>query len=187
MSHAALQQDCVTVNYIVAGNLPGPHKLGEGLWTLEIPDHALGRLIQRTGNAAPVDHIMAAHHAVLGLRQSEIVPNNGRLDRDVSFGVAAGPGAFICHCSITPDQSMGGELQMHVFAHTWVADDQRSETQVVHIGDGGPGERLGDHWLLPMPMRRIVRVQVGDNDVATVVCWSPAVTGDGLDRPAGRA
>jgi hypothetical protein len=42
---SGLAQDCVTVNCVLAGRLPSPTEAGlaEGLWSLEIPDHALGR------------------------------------------------------------------------------------------------------------------------------------------------
>jgi hypothetical protein len=42
----ALQQNCVVVEYLLAGPLPAgmPTNACTGLWTLEVPDHALGRL-----------------------------------------------------------------------------------------------------------------------------------------------
>jgi hypothetical protein len=47
---SGLAQHCVTVNYVLAGRLP--HVLfgiSEGIWSLEVPDHALGRAIERSG------------------------------------------------------------------------------------------------------------------------------------------
>jgi hypothetical protein len=48
-SHLRDAQDAVTVNYILAGWLPdhGDGLVPEGLWTLEITEHALARTIWR--------------------------------------------------------------------------------------------------------------------------------------------
>ena len=46
---ASLAQDCVTVNYIMVGWLEGRPIMAEGGWTLEVPDHALGRAVERSG------------------------------------------------------------------------------------------------------------------------------------------
>jgi hypothetical protein len=62
-------QNCISVNYIYVGDLDGiPHR-ADGLWTLEIPDHALGRLLHRSP-ADPAVSIAAAHHAALRLRHA---------------------------------------------------------------------------------------------------------------------
>jgi hypothetical protein len=71
-------QDCISVNYFLIGNTDyaiGLH--GEGMWTLEIPDHALGRLLHRTGNdvGTATNAIMGAHRAVLQASQAHIGPD----------------------------------------------------------------------------------------------------------------
>ena len=44
----SLTQDCVSVNYSYVGVRDGLIYTGEGLWTLEVPDHALGRAVKRS-------------------------------------------------------------------------------------------------------------------------------------------
>jgi hypothetical protein len=102
-----LMQDCVAVNYVLAGVLP-PGMVGtaEGLWSLEIPDHALGRAIHRSG-LLPDAIIAEAHHNLLRLRAAVIIPNN-RIDRQRTFFVKAGAGGFKCHFIAVPDISLGG-------------------------------------------------------------------------------
>src|SRR5262249_27129367 len=56
-----LSQNCVTVNCIVAGALPGGIGIEVGLWTLGIPDHALGRAIERSRLLHPGTIIREAH------------------------------------------------------------------------------------------------------------------------------
>ena len=83
---SGLAQDCVTVNYVLAGALPrvtgnrvsagapprvssggrGFGAIREGMWSLEVPDHALGRAIERSG-LLPDALIAEAHHNLLRL------------------------------------------------------------------------------------------------------------------------
>src|SRR5215467_12499794 len=89
-----LAQNCVTFNYVLAGVHPPMIGVTEGLWTLEIPDHALGRYIERTGEY-PDAAIREAHHNVLRLRSDVLVPDY-RFDPDRRFLVKAGDGGFVC-------------------------------------------------------------------------------------------
>jgi hypothetical protein len=54
--------------------------------------------------------------------------------------------------------------------------------QVLLIDDGPLGTRLGDGWLLPVPLRPIARA----GDRVTITSWSPCLP-QLLARPAGRA
>jgi hypothetical protein len=49
----------------------------------------------------------------------------------------------------------GRELGVQARAATWIAEDMVHERQVLLADDGIPGERLGDGWLLPRPLRRL--------------------------------
>jgi hypothetical protein len=51
-----------------------------------------------------------------------------------------------------------GELSFFAFARTWIDDAQLHEDQIPLCKKGKPGERLGDSWFLPRPLRRIVEV-----------------------------
>lgn len=62
----SLTQDCVSVNYSYVGVRDGLIYTGEGLWTLEVPDHALGRAVKRSRLLTPETIIREAHRNVLG-------------------------------------------------------------------------------------------------------------------------
>jgi hypothetical protein len=181
----AVRQDipdhCVTVNYILGGIFPhgfdgAVSNIAEGLWSLEIFDHALGRIIERQG-ASLTAIINEAHDNLLRLRAVTVLSNLGE-----SFLVRAGAGGFICRAHTGSDISANNEPMFYVQARTWIADDMLRDNQVMLVPDGTPGERLIDSWLLPKPVRRIAR-----SGGAFVV--SPWVEGlpDLLVMPKGRA
>jgi hypothetical protein len=153
---SGLAQDCVTVDYILAGIMPDAPNGGiaTGSWSLEVPDHALGRCIQRSG-LLPSAIIAEAHHNLLGLRVAIVMLGN-KLDSGRRFLIKAGPGGFVCHLHVGRDRS-SGRIDVMAHADTWVADDMLRDDQTLLADDGEPGERLGDFWLLPAPLRRIVK------------------------------
>jgi hypothetical protein len=85
-------QDCVCVNYIIMGRINNTAWIGEGLWTLEIPDHALGRAVERS-RMFPDTIITNAHHNLLSLANSAITHEDGIRDSH-RFLVKAGDGGF---------------------------------------------------------------------------------------------
>ena len=174
-------QNCITVNYLLAGRLPGLQALAEGLWSLEIPDHATGRLLQRHTVADPSSLLYAAHHAALRLRQTDVAPSN-KADRTFRFLIPAGPGAFSCSLIAASDRSLGYQMGTHIRAFTWLNDDQLRDDQTPVIDDGLPGGRLGDGWLLPAPLRAIAV----EHGTANVHVWKPGMP-ETLSSPMGRA
>jgi hypothetical protein len=186
-AHPRDGQDCVVVEYLVAG--PLPHKglnaggIAAGIWTVEATDHALGRLLQRD-RAAKIDAVLlAAHHAVLRAKATDVA--DCFADHEKSFLVPAGSGVFVCSVIKGSDVSNGHQPLIHVRARTWLHRDQlsdRQETNVV-IDDGSPGDRLGEGLLLPMPLRKYV--QLSANEFATVN-WAPGMP-ETLARPRGTA
>jgi hypothetical protein len=179
---AADAQDCITVNYVVVGRIDeGVTKWGDGLWTLEIPDHALGRLLHRSAND-PAGSIAVAHHAALRLRHEDVI-RNGKVDQNFQFLLPAGPGAFVCSPMAGKDVSLGYTPMMHVRAHTWLSDDMLRDDQTPLIDDGTPGKRLGDNWLLPAPLRLTAADDAGRAMIAT---WVPGMP-ETLATPRGHA
>jgi hypothetical protein len=175
-------QNCISVNYVVIGRLVNEEtRWGDGLWTLEIPDHALGRLLHRSAND-PAGSITDAHHAALRLRREDVL-HNGKIDRNVQFLLPAGPGAFVCSATAGADVSPSSVPGMHVRAHTWLSDDMLRDDQTPLIGDGGPGERLGDDWLLPAPLRLTTTDSAGM--LTQIGVWAPGMPT--LTNPRGRA
>ena len=150
---SGFNQHCVTVNYVMAGYLPAFNVIGmmDGLWSLEVPDHALGRAVERSGYLQPETIIRDAHSNLLDLPASLL--NEDSLQRE--FFVRAGAGAFRCKLRVGEEVSLNGGIGMQVFAATWIADDKLYEDQVVLCDKAAPGERLGDGWLLPVALRHI--------------------------------
>lgn len=168
-----LFQDCVVVDYWLAGALPGTDAgLADGLWTMEVSDHALGRALQRMPGADLTAILRAAHHAALRARRSDAEPIG------CSFLLPAGDGIFLCEIGTGADVSLGGEHEAHIRAKTWLDADQLYDDQRPVLIDGIVGERLGDAVLLPAPLRRFTK-----EGIAT---WAPGLP-ETLASPQGRA
>jgi hypothetical protein len=73
------------------------------------------------------------------------------LDSGHHFLVKAGDGGFICQLRIDSDEARGG-LDIRIRTRTWLSNDMLREDQTVLVGNGAPGERLGDSWLMPKPL-----------------------------------
>lgn len=142
-----LLQDCVAVGYLVVSRNGVARN---GLWGLIIPDHAIGRAIDRSGEIAPRHIVESAHTNLLRLRVGAVLPN-GRIDPQHSFNLGSSGGCFISHL----DYHRRVSARPWVFAHTWISEDMRHEQQTVLTEDGIPGEQLGDQWLLPRHLQDI--------------------------------
>ena len=150
---SGLAQHCVVVDYVMAGYLPAFDAVGtmDGFWGLEVPDHALGRAVERSGLLQPETIIRDAHRNLLDLPATLF--SDGLLQR--GFFVRAGAGAFRCRIFAGEDVSRDGDYCVQVIASTWIDDNQLHEDQVVLCDKAAPGDRLGDGWLLPRPLRQI--------------------------------
>jgi hypothetical protein len=166
-AHMGLSQNCVTVNCIIAGAMPGGIGIETGLWTLGIPDHALGRAIERSRLLHPGTIIREAHTNLLNLPAQSLALNNGNIETERGFFVKAGAGAF--RCEMQGDKDNNDEISVFAFARTWIDDARLYEDQVPLCERGEPGDRLGDNWLLPRPLRRIV--EVTPNQAHVIPLW----------------
>jgi hypothetical protein len=184
----ARSQDCVTVNYLIAGTLPlsiGQLGFGfdDGLWSLEVPDHALGRLLERSPQSDLSAVLLDAHHKVLQL--SSITPMGPREEGELpKFLLPAGPGALVCSFTVVPDISNDNELSVHVYAHTWLANEMLYDNQVKSVDIGKLGQRLIDKQLLPVPLRRNLADPNADLLYKT---WVAALMFNELSNLQGRA
>jgi hypothetical protein len=159
-------QNCVCVNYVLAGDMPGDRGFCDGLWTLEVGDHALGRVLQRSPAADLSATILQAHHALLRARLCDLLPNFA--DPTVAFYLPAGDGVFVCEVHRGKDLSLGCDHSIWIRARTWLHLDQLSDQQerAVLVVDGIPGDRVGDDWFLPVPLKEIVEEDDGRLSVA---------------------
>jgi hypothetical protein len=76
------------MSFIVAGATPEGIGICRGLWTLEVPDHALGRAVERSRLPDPGSIIREAHENLLEL------PANVIVDRPNFFDCEA-PGLYV--------------------------------------------------------------------------------------------
>jgi hypothetical protein len=139
---ASLMQDCVTVNYIVAGVIGAKVCVADGLWTLEVPDHALGRAVERSGYLQPEVIIREAHMNLLSMPVSRV--------NDIHY-IKAGPGCFAGELIATDKERTYG-TSIHVRVKTWLDDNMMGDNQVPITEVGARGQRLGDSILLPRPL-----------------------------------
>jgi hypothetical protein len=168
------QQDCVAVNYLLVGAAKGPRWAGwaDGLWTLEVSDHALHQLIARAPGVAVTETLLAAHRCALLLPLSRFAH-----DYLETILLRAPPGVFICEWLAGADASLDGHTAVHLRAKTWLHDDQlRADQQQLPAGESG--DRLGENYLRPAPLRQLERS--GRAVRAWVPNWAPS-----LGMPAG--
>jgi len=115
------------------------------LWTLEIRDHALGRLAQRSPGVGFDEAIFEAHRAVL---DTQLVRFKG------NFLSQAGDGGFVCSLTAGRDKAIGGPC-VCISAHTWIHYDRFAENQTFAASGG---DRLGDNLLMPVALRHWIDV-----------------------------
>lgn len=138
-------QESVVVRYV----LISATGIYSGLWTLEVPIHALGRVAQRLPDADLSEILYAGHGRLLATAADEIKPGTG-------FWLPTPPiGAFYCEVIIGPDESSHGELTIYMRARTWIHDDQlRDEQRPIRAAVNGEA-KLADALLLPLPIRKL--------------------------------
>jgi hypothetical protein len=157
-SRPDLCQDSVVVQYLIVGGRKYRGKLTRGVWSLEVPDHALMRLVQRDRNADIGKVILEAHNAALWMPYAR-APKNTR----VGFNLPAGKGVFMCrmyHAADHPETKnpIGADTQRPLVAirpWSWLHHDQLTEGQDrLTVTRAQPGQKtMGDSSLLPRPLR----------------------------------
>jgi hypothetical protein len=128
---------------------------GRAVWTLEVQDHALGRLLQRDPTADIDDALWEAHSSALNMNL-EFVP------ADTSFFLPAGNGGFLARLEHTRNRVNDREFGMHIQCRTWLSNDMRDQIPVATTNTFGA--RIGDNLLLPVPLRHLA--QLPDRSVA---------------------
>jgi hypothetical protein len=163
---ASLAQDCVTLNYIIVGCVADVIQVAEGMWTLEVPDHALGRAVERSGFLHPGVLIREAHSTLLNLPEAVFKQPNFTDRTSSGAYIKAGPGCFAGYFHVSEDVSRSG-YSASVRVRTWLDEDQLFERQIVLCEKGKPGQRLGDSVLKPSPLCRFERDESGRLQVRT--------------------
>jgi hypothetical protein len=168
----SFNQDCAAVDYLIIGLFPG-HMPGcsGGLWTIEVAEHALGRLLQRKPRENVDAVLLEAHHNVLNAVWREEF-----IDPYYRFLVPAGPGVFSSSMMHGEDVSAANTTMFHVYAGTWLHTDALHEDQeaaaAAFIVDGDCDEiRLGQGLLLPQLLRELTPCPDG----ITITSWAPGL------------
>ena len=167
------RQAGVAISYMVMGcTMEGPG-LFTGHWTINVTDHALGRVLERDPGADLNAVLLAAHQTIIGSSHTKweaLASNERRPGQPFSVLVAAGNGAFVCDMGFTDED----EGLIWLVARTWLHRDQLFEAQdraVVLPAAMSADDRLGDDIMLPAPFRRIER----DTDGGAIVdVWDHA-------------
>lgn len=151
-THPSLTQDSVTVKYLViGGNKHSGAKLSRGVWSLEVPDHALLRLVQRDRQADIGKVILEAHQAALRMPYAR-APKNTK----VGFNLPAGDGVFMCKLYVAEHAEEEDNILVAVRPWTWLHHDQLTPGQErLLVKQAAPGQyTMGDTLLLPKPLWR---------------------------------
>ena len=158
-------QECVTIRYLLASAEPGKKiTFDTGLWTLEVPDHAMRRFYQRAQAATLRVALREAHDFVLRLHMAPAFAQ--RL-----IYVATGTGAFVCE--MIGGFTEHGDALLYMRARTWLRHDQLGSNQVSVIGEPS----LGAGPFLPSPLRTLTHEGnqifsvVPKITKARILCW----------------
>ncbi|MBV9016383.1 MAG: hypothetical protein JO058_12095, partial [Alphaproteobacteria bacterium] len=140
--------------YLLVGSLPDGIGIDEALWTIIFPDHALGRLFERSRPTDPIATMLTAHRNALKARVADLMPNFFGATRE--FYLPSCRGVFICQLFGTQTPVRGQDQAMFVFARTWLDNLDLRDDQLPIAVDAADGEdKMGDSFLLPLPLRRI--------------------------------
>lgn len=133
-------QDAVVLEYITVAS----GALESGLWTLEVPDHALARAAQRCRGMNLRNVMIDAHRNLLTVR-CDPLPQGDVL-------VRAGPGAFVGQMVYGRELRAREAIVIYFRPRTWLHEDQLTRPL---LDDTGSGSSWGTGPLLPFPMRSI--------------------------------
>jgi len=139
----------VVVRSLVVGRIHGAAQRVEDVWGLAFADHALCRMLERSGYAANPEAAMLDAHAALLAAPGDlasVLVSEGR------WAIPGGPGAFLATLRRTDDD---GPPMVALTAETWVSADQlypEQEAQVAAIRFRQPGPTLGEALFRPAAM-----------------------------------
>lgn len=141
-----IRQECIAARALLVGLPPGKARAGSIVtcrWTVEFTQHAVGRLLERSPKADPVEAMMAAHDALM--RVGTNVPTETFWSE---FWVPSrGWGAFACRPLIGRIDDPPDTRIVYVRARTWFDSDMLTDQFVV--SEAAPEDRFGRSLFLP--------------------------------------
>lgn len=137
-------QDAVVTEYLVVGERARGW-CETGLWSLEVPDHALHRAAERHRGIDLRAALIEAHAALLRVSEDAVPPPGS------DALVRAGPGVFAGQF-IYGLEDRARDPMVYFRARTWLHADQLAEGQE-SLREGTPA--LGISLMLPAPLRKV--------------------------------
>jgi hypothetical protein len=114
-SHPGEMRNCILICHLVAFPV-GPKAVKmRCAWSLEVPDHASARFLQRASGADLRAALFEAGTAFIAAEAAPIIPLVGR---DASIYLPAGPGVFVA--SVIGAQTSDGTKYIYARAGTWI-------------------------------------------------------------------
>ncbi len=137
----------VIVKSLALGRFCNAAQRVEDPWGLAFADHALCRVLERSGYTADPEAAMLDAHGLLLGASADVAAT---LTAEGRWAVPGGPGAFLGTMRRTDD---GGPVLVMLTAETWVSSDQlrpEQEAQVAAIRFRHAGLTLGEGLLRPV-------------------------------------
>jgi hypothetical protein len=151
-------QECVTFNYVMLGSpLKTTKPIAEGAWSMEITDHALGRMIERAPKAEHTGLIREAHRRLKNASRASLQDHQ---QANSQFLVPVSAGCFVCEMLTGLEISLPG-IMIIVKVRTFLGSGMESDLPVVPQGQGAG--RAGLSALIPFPLR--ITEKLGDGRI----------------------
>jgi hypothetical protein len=171
--HPRDAQDCVTYNYCMIGSPLNPGKpIAEGCWSLEVTDHALGRMIERAPRADHAGLIREAHRR---LKNSSAKALQAHSSAREQFLVPTSAGSCVCEMMTGTEISRPGQASILVKMRTFLSPDLDSDLPILRIGRGE--DRAGLNVLIPMPLRTSEKIDDRTYELSGVIPREPELLG----------
>jgi hypothetical protein len=144
-AHERDRQECVVINFLVAGRLPNGQRFMNGRWSLEFSYHCLARLFspQRSPLAlTPLETIWRAHEVLLR-GSAEFLHSRQQVRLPVGDD-----GALVIEIE-APE--VDGHPHAFVIARSWLPAHMRSWLEPLPVA-ADLADALGAVWLCPEPL-----------------------------------
>jgi hypothetical protein len=166
-------QPCIATYYAMLGIDPNDARYtgtATGLWTLDVSDHAIGRLFERSPRLDPARTITDAHHALL-LAGSEALWPCVITGREFLLPVRD-EGAFVCSMRLGVSIENTERQALHVRCKTWLDRDNGTPFLPIAVAAGSGETQLRSGILLPGPLREIAAATEDRLDVRPHPFWA---------------
>ncbi len=132
------KQDCILAHFAVAGPSSNHSSMLLHAWSIEAPDHALARLLQRSPTADLKKILLAARLAFMHASSAEVL---NYIKDDRTFYLSAGDGLLVC---VGINGQMGGQRFTYARARTWISNEMAGVDQKPIEAADDEAETMGD-------------------------------------------